>query len=124
MKKPGANEINQELEKLQFAFPYLSQTMGEPQIRLNAEQYARYVELYNDPSKSPYATEYFKTQIYSGGESLMPKNVVETLKETIKGDAYKNMREFSQNYRVSISGELENIKDKMEDTIKKSQKIE
>ena len=35
--------------------------MGEPQIRLNAEQYARYVELYNDPSKSPYATEYFKT---------------------------------------------------------------
>jgi len=91
IKKPGANEINKELEKLQFAFPYLSQTMGEPQIRLNAEQYARYVELYNDPSKSPYATEYFKTQIYSGGESLMPKNVVVTLKETIKSDAYKNM---------------------------------
>tara|TARA_R100000231_G_C5309073_1_gene159875 strand:+ start:196 stop:1110 length:915 start_codon:yes stop_codon:yes gene_type:complete len=41
----------------------------------------------------------------------------------MNGDAYKNMREFSQNYRVSISGELENIKDKMEDTIKKSQKI-
>jgi hypothetical protein len=41
----------------------------------------------------------------------------------MSGDAYKNMREFSQNYRVSISGELENIKDKMEDTVKKSQKI-
>ena len=41
----------------------------------------------------------------------------------MNGDAYKNMREFSQNYRVSISGELENIKDKMEDTVKKSQKI-
>ena len=38
-------------------------------------------------------------------------------------DAYKNMREFSQNYRVSISGDLENIKDKMQDVVKKSQKI-
>jgi|TARA_R100000479_G_scaffold116824_1_gene59550 hypothetical protein len=38
-------------------------------------------------------------------------------------DAYKDMREFSQNYRVSISGDLENIKDKMEDVVKKSQKI-
>ena len=36
-------------------------------------------------------------------------------------DAYKDMREFSQNYRVSISGDLENIKDKMEDVVKKSQ---
>ena len=38
-------------------------------------------------------------------------------------DAYKNMREFSQNYRVSIGGDLENIKDKMQDVVKKSQKI-
>ena len=29
-------------------------------IALNAEPYARYVELYNDPSKSPFAKEYFK----------------------------------------------------------------
>ncbi len=91
MTKPGANKINKELETLSFAFPYLSQTMGEPQIRLNAKQYARYVELYNDPAKSPFAQEYFKTNIYSGGESLMPRNVVETLKETINNDAYKNM---------------------------------
>ena len=89
--KPGANIINQELEKLNFALPRLSVTMGEPQIKLNAEQYARYVELYNDPSKSPYATEYFKTQVYSGGESLMPKNVVETMKLAINSDQYTNM---------------------------------
>tara|TARA_R100000654_G_scaffold72993_1_gene105343 strand:+ start:788 stop:1642 length:855 start_codon:yes stop_codon:yes gene_type:complete len=41
----------------------------------------------------------------------------------MNSDAYKNMREFSQNYRVSIGGDLENIKDKMNDVVKKSQKI-
>ena len=41
----------------------------------------------------------------------------------MNSDAYKNMREFSQNYRVSIGGDLENIKDKMQDVVKKSQKI-
>ena len=92
MTKPGANKINKELETLSFAFPRLSLTMGEPMIKLNAQQYARYIELYNDPAKSPYATEYFKTQVYSGGESLMPKNVVASLNLAIDDDSYKNMQ--------------------------------
>jgi hypothetical protein len=92
INKPGANKINKELETLNFAFPRLSITMGEPMIKLNAEQYARYVELYNNPASSVYAEEYFKTNVYSGGDSLMPKGVTVALTDAIDSDQYQNMQ--------------------------------
>ena len=92
VNKPGANKINQELEKLNFGFPRLSITMGEPMIKLNAEQYAKYVELYNNPASSAYAEEYFKTNVYSGGESLMPKPVTVALVNAIDSDQYTNQQ--------------------------------
>ena len=84
MNKPGADIINKELEDLNYGFPRLSITMGEPMIKLNAEQYARYVELYNDPSKSPFAKEYFKLGVYTGGESLMPPSAIEAMTDILK----------------------------------------
>ena len=91
VEKPGANKLNTELEKLEFAFPYLANSMGEPMIRLNAKQYARYVELYNDPSKSPFAKEYFKTNVYAGGESMMPGNVLLEMNKALDSFSYNNM---------------------------------
>ena len=51
--------------------------MGEPMIKPKCREYARYVELYNDPSKSPFAKEYFKLGVYTGGESLTPPSAIE-----------------------------------------------
>lgn len=89
--KPGKKVVNQELEKLGIGLPPLTLSMGEPMIKLNAEQYNRYIELYNDPSKSPFAKEYFKTEVYAFGELQMPQNIVKEYEELIGSDAYSTM---------------------------------
>lgn len=89
---PHANLVNQELAKLNLGLSPLSYTMGEPQIKLNAEQYDRYKELYNYPRRGTFAKEYFKSEVYSGGENLMPGNILEEFKDIIKSTGYEKIR--------------------------------
>ena len=85
---PHANLINTELEKLNLALPPILRSAGEPQLRLNGEQKNRYIELYNYPSRGIYAKEYFKTEVYAGGDALMPKPIIQEFKKTIDADGY------------------------------------
>lgn len=51
---PGKDLLNNELESLGIGLQMLSNTMGEPMVKLNAEQYDRYIELYNYPGRSKF----------------------------------------------------------------------
>ena len=85
---PHANLINTELDKLNLALPPITRSIGEPQLKLNGEQMNRYIELYNYPSRGIYAKEYFKTEVYAGGDALMPKPIIQEFKKTIDADGY------------------------------------
>lgn len=101
-KTKGANIVQKELENLNFAFPFLSKSMGEPMIKLNAEQYDKYILLYNNPASSKYAKERFQTDIY--GEEILPDTALNTMKKRIQSDSYKNMgltSTISRGYRTT-----------------------
>ncbi len=77
-KLPGANIINQEFEALGFGFPNLPRNMGEPRIKLNGEQYDRFIQLYNNPDisifqkqKTPTAVEEFSDLIKSNNYMML-----------------------------------------------------
>lgn len=89
---PHANIVNQELAKLNLGLAPLSITMGEPQIKLNGEQYDRYVELYNYPQRGEFAKEYFKSNVYVGGDKLMPGNVLEEFEIIINSPGYQKVK--------------------------------
>ena len=55
---------------------------------MNGEQKNRYIELYNYPSRGIYAKEYFKTEVYAGGDALTPKPIIQEFKKTIDADGY------------------------------------
>lgn len=80
---PNANVINEELERLKLGFKMLPRSMNEPMIKLNGEQYQRYIELYNYPERSKFASELF------GNDKYVPKNVLSVFYETINRDDYK-----------------------------------
>tara|TARA_R110002074_G_scaffold269076_1_gene441033 strand:- start:715 stop:3783 length:3069 start_codon:yes stop_codon:yes gene_type:complete len=78
-KLPGANIINQEFEALGFGLPNLPRNMGEPRLKLNGEQYDRFIELYNNPNASlefeqefPLATQQFTDVILSSDYISLP----------------------------------------------------
>jgi hypothetical protein len=51
------NAINLELDELRSGFPRISNTLGESMIKLNDQQFERYKELANHPTRSPFALE-------------------------------------------------------------------
>lgn len=51
------NGINIELEKIKGSLPRLKRSMGESMIALNSQQWARYKQLVNNPTKSPLFAE-------------------------------------------------------------------
>ena len=90
LNKPGANTINAELNRLKLGFKNLPNSMGESMLRLNGEQYERYIELYNYPANSKYANELFPDK------NLQPLNVLGAMLEFIsprgeQHDVYKNL---------------------------------
>ena len=85
VKKPQANVINSELLKIGLGFGSLPRNMGEPRLLLTGKQYKRYVELYNDPSVSPYAKKMF------GGKEYMPKPILVEFEKTITGKTEDGM---------------------------------
>ena len=90
-KLPQANVINEELERLGLGFKMLPQSMGEPMIKLNGQQYDRYIELYNYPERSDFAQEYFGTKF--GGQ--IPSNAVSRFGSLIlNDDSYKQKYDF------------------------------
>ena len=59
LKRPKKDILNNELERLGVGLSMLSRTMNQPMIKLNGEQYNRYIELYNYPERSIYADKVF-----------------------------------------------------------------
>lgn len=88
INKPEAKPLNKEFLKLGLALSPLKDSMGEPMIRLNNKQFARYIELYNNPMSSPFAEDYFKTNVFAGGEATAPKPVLGVLTAEITNDFY------------------------------------
>ena len=91
INKPGANIINKELNRLKLGFKNLPNSMGESMLRLNGEQYERYIELYNFPANSKYAKELFGDNV-----DKHPPNVLASMLEFIsprgeQNEDYKNL---------------------------------
>jgi hypothetical protein len=66
------NAINRELDELRSGFPRISNTLGESMLKLNDQQFERYKELINYPTRSVFALEvlgYDRQEI-----SAMPQN--------------------------------------------------
>ena len=59
LKRPKKDILNNELERLGVGLSMLSRTMNQPMIKLNGEQYNRYIELYNYPERSIFADKIF-----------------------------------------------------------------
>lgn len=76
---PQANIVNEELERLGLGFGMLPQSMNEPMIKLNGEQYDRYIELYNYPERSEYAKDMFAVE-YGGA---IPQSAVSRFAQMI-----------------------------------------
>mgnify|MGYP003128130040 CR=1 FL=1 len=75
---PGANTINKELERLGLGFKNLPRSMNESMLRLNGEQYERYIELYNYPANSKYADE-----LFTNDKRLHPPSVLSSMLDFI-----------------------------------------
>lgn len=91
--KPQANLINTTLEELGFGLVNLSRGMGESKIRLNGEQYKRYIELYNNP----------------GSSKVEPDNipsVLEEMEEVIL--SFENFPELTTNQKIEKIKEVDN----------------
>lgn len=91
LNKPGANTINAELNRLKLGFKNLPNSMGESMLRLNGEQYERYIELYNYPANSKYANE-----LFGPDKNVWPVNVLGAMLEFIsprgeQHDVYKDL---------------------------------
>ena len=99
INKPAAKPLNEEFLKLKLALFPLKDTMGEPMIRLNNKQMARYIELYNDPMKSPFAQDYFKLNVFAGGKATAPIPVLDVMTQEITNEfyLYKNGNEDEPN---------------------------
>lgn len=82
LEKPGANIINQELNKLKLGFKNLSNSMNEPKIKLTGTQYEKYTELYNFPGNSKFAKSVFKGKV--------PPSVLDSMLELISPDGEYN----------------------------------
>ena len=82
LELPQAGVINQELERLGLGLRMLPQSMGEPMVKLNGEQYDRYLELYNYPERSKFAKDYFSVDF--GGQ--IPGSSVSRLASMIAND--------------------------------------
>jgi hypothetical protein len=91
INKPEGNAINKELLDLGFGLSPLTRSMDEPMIKLTNVQYARYVELYNNPASSIFAEDYFKVGAYKG-ITLPPEAVAAFAKEISEDNIfYHNM---------------------------------
>ena len=91
VNRPGANTINTELNRLKLGFKNLPRSMNEPMLRLNGEQYERYIELYNYPANSKYANE-----LFGPDKNVWPVNVLGAMLEFIsprgeQHDVYKDL---------------------------------
>jgi hypothetical protein len=76
------NAINLELDDLRSGFPRISNTLGESMIKLNDQQFERYKELANHPTRSPFALE---IDGYSSQEiSSMPQGQREKLSRDLE----------------------------------------
>jgi hypothetical protein len=83
MDLPNANVINSELDSLGLGFKMLPRSMNEPMLKLNGEQYRRYIELYNYPARSEFAPRDANNQL--------PPSVLEKFAEAINSEAYQNL---------------------------------
>jgi len=91
VNRPGANTINTELNRLKLGFKNLPRSMNETMLRLNGEQYERYIELYNYPANSKYANE-----LFGPDKNVWPVNVLGAMLEFIsprgeQHDVYKDL---------------------------------
>ena len=91
-KFPKKKMINAELEKLKYGLPYLSPN-PEPMIKLNAQQYDRYIELYNYPERSKFSRKAFGVDL-NPGVNTVPMPLLERFALAIdpKNEEYHKMR--------------------------------
>jgi hypothetical protein len=89
LNKPNPDALNREMDKLGFGFSRLNTSMDEPLIKLTGAQYDRYITLYNNPSESPFAEDYFKVGSYKGIK--VPEGVYETLNAELENQFYLTM---------------------------------
>ena len=92
MDLPNANVINSELDSLGLGFKMLPRSMNEPMLKLNGEQYRRYIELYNYPARSEFAPR--------GANNELPPSALEVFANAINSEDYQNLPNKGQKIKV------------------------